>query len=121
MTKITLIYFKPSGEYYSEGSYETSQTTFYDVCEEVREMVRTRQCPDLVDGHTQFITSIVVADGLIPHSHPCLIMPHEDKRAAIAKYGEACAGVGTTDIGDAKRELYMVCGVPTSLLNVRSS
>lgn len=53
-THVKLIYFKESGKYYSEGEYQTEQTQFYQLVDEVRQMKRNGKLPGLVDGAREF-------------------------------------------------------------------
>ncbi len=44
---VELVYFKPSGKYYSEGSYQTEQETIYDIWKELDELLKT-EWPGLI-------------------------------------------------------------------------
>lgn len=66
--KVTLTYFKPSGKYYSSGSYESKYVDFYDILREVKGLLYLRQLPGLTTGHALFNVYID-----IPHSPPHII------------------------------------------------
>lgn len=67
--KVKLTYFKQSGKYYSDGSYETNQTDLHNIFDEVRNKLTDGKLPGLVDG-ARYTTHIEVPD--YPHDHPAL-------------------------------------------------
>ena len=68
MTKVELIYFKESGKYYSEGSYESEHEFFYDIVDEIKIMLARGKRPGLVDGHEfNVLAEINVKYGPLPH------------------------------------------------------
>ena len=64
--RVQLTYFKPSGKYYTDGSYDSQLEDFYNVIEEVRQMRRSK-LPGLIGGWTGAV--LVAVDGL-PHLLP---------------------------------------------------
>ena len=62
MYKVKLTYFKQSGKYYSEGEYETNKRYMYEILDEVKDLLRDKQLPGLMVGHSDFITLIEVPD-----------------------------------------------------------
>lgn len=72
--RVNLTYFKYSGKYYSEGSYETSSDSLLDIWEEVRKKVKEGNLPGLVRGAGRdFYIIVDVPD--VSHRHPSLILP----------------------------------------------
>ena len=67
--KVQLTYFKESGKYYSDGSYDTGKEGLDDIWDEVRTMWHNRELPGLVEGHGYFIVSIDVPEHKINHPH----------------------------------------------------
>lgn len=51
--ELTLLYFRPSGKYYTEGQYKTS-SNYWDAVEEVRLLIKERQLPGLIPNCGQF-------------------------------------------------------------------
>lgn len=52
---VNLTYFKPSGKYYSSGSFKVyGDKHLSEVCEVVRALMQERGLPDLVSGHSDF-------------------------------------------------------------------
>lgn len=71
MFKCELIYFKPSGKYYTSGEYMTEHTLLYDVVSEIKEMKRNGHLPGLVTGATEFIVLIPTQEPWgVPHIIP---------------------------------------------------
>lgn len=56
---VVLTYFKPSGKYYSEGTYVTKQSTEADVNQEVRTLLQEGTLPDLAPGCGKDFTILV--------------------------------------------------------------
>lgn len=50
MKKIKLTYFKTTGSYYTEGSYETEKESWHGIVQEVEEMHREGKLPGLAEG-----------------------------------------------------------------------
>ena len=69
---VKLTYFKPSGKYYSEGSYTTNRGQLFDIWDEVKKMQEELDLPGLVPGHSEFIISVDVPNH--PYRHPHLIL-----------------------------------------------
>lgn len=70
--KIYLEYFRRSGKWYSDGSYETSVEHLDGIWDEVREKRDKGDLPGLVEGAgKEFIISVDVPDH--EHCHPRLI------------------------------------------------
>lgn len=59
---VHLTYFKPSGKYYSEGTYKSEATHLAQACEEVRSMMQQQTLPDLIKGHSPFNVLVVYKD-----------------------------------------------------------
>lgn len=47
---VELVYFKPSGKYYTGGTYETASTEWYAILGEIRALLDAGKLPDLVEG-----------------------------------------------------------------------
>jgi len=67
--KVKLTYFKTSGKYYSDGEYNTTQDTMHGIWQEVRLMRTMGKLPGLVDGCSEFITSVDVPEHKYNHPH----------------------------------------------------
>lgn len=72
--KVNLTYYKQTGKYYTEGSYETGKVCLFEIFNEVRQKVQDRILPGLVEGCSEFIVGIDVPNH--PHNHPRLIIPN---------------------------------------------
>ena len=71
--KVDLTYFKPSGKFYSSGTYVSNKEHMFEVFEEVRAKQIAGTLPDLVpNGGSQFIIH-VTSDS--DNSYPALITP----------------------------------------------
>ncbi len=70
--KVYLTYFKTSGKFYSQGTYETGDKPLYKIWEEVRGFQEQGKLPGLIDGSVEFIISVEVPEH--PHAHPHLII-----------------------------------------------
>lgn len=67
--KVNLVYFKRSGKYYSNGSFEVSaKCSLLDVWDAVERMKREGRLPDLVEGANEFFILVDVPGH--PHNHP---------------------------------------------------
>lgn len=73
--KVLLIYYKPSGKYYSEASYQTKLEDLWNIWNEVEEMQVKGRLPGLVDGARDFIISVDVPEH--QYNHPHLIIRPE--------------------------------------------
>jgi len=71
--KVNLTYYKPSGKYYSEGSYETNQKHLFEIWDEVRAMGRLGQLPGITTDRNYFTISVDVPEH--EHNHPHLVIP----------------------------------------------
>ena len=65
---VKLIYFKKSGKFYSEGSYESTKEYVHDVYHEVAAMLEEGTLPDLRPGATEFVV-------LVLPQHPHFTVP----------------------------------------------
>lgn len=68
MATVKIMYFKPSGKYYSSGEYETVHDALYRVLSEVEEMFKAGNNPGLIDFAMQrnrFDAVVEVFD--VPH------------------------------------------------------
>jgi len=76
--KVKLTYFKSdTGKYYSDGTFECSDTLhMYEIFYLVRELATNRKLPGLVDGSYGWIILIDVPEH--PHNHPQLVLPEEE-------------------------------------------
>ncbi len=74
--KVNLTYFKTGGKYYSEGSYETSYNSLFDVWDEVRDLLKVGMLPGLSEGSKEFIVLVDAPEH--EHNHPRLIIPDLD-------------------------------------------
>jgi hypothetical protein len=96
--RVKLTYFKPGGKYYSSGEYttdlpvhdighpashprSTNSPYLFEIHNEVRRMAEERRCPDLVEGHSQFLVLVDVPEH--PHNHPHLIVPNAIRQALV--------------------------------------
>lgn len=70
--KVNLVYFKQSGKYYSEGSYETNRKELYEIWYDVSLLMQDKELPGLTQGHSNFIVSVDVPEH--PNNHPHLIL-----------------------------------------------
>lgn len=70
---VNLTYFKPSGKYYAEGSFQSIDRPLHQIWDEVIERNRLGYLPGLIGGSSQWIILVDVPDH--PHRHPRLIMP----------------------------------------------
>jgi len=71
MYTVNLTYFKNSGKYYSEGSYESRFEQLWEIFMEVSNMLDMSKLPGLAPGHSYFIVLIDVPNH--PHNHPHLV------------------------------------------------
>lgn len=69
--RVDLTYFRTTGKFYSEGSYETTVQHLWQIWEEVDRMRRERRLPGLQEGHSNYIVLVDVPDH--EHNHPVLI------------------------------------------------
>lgn len=70
--QVNLTYFKDTGKYYSTGKYISQCWDMFQIFEEVGEKMKARKLPDLVEGHSNFHTTIDVPDH--PYNHPHLFL-----------------------------------------------
>jgi len=71
--KVEIMYFKQSGKYYTDGSYQTDKLHMFEIFEEVEELFRHKRRPGLVHGENEFYAVVSVPNH--PHDHPALILP----------------------------------------------
>lgn len=69
VVKVDLTYFKQSGKYYADGSYETEKVNILDIWKEVREMIANKKLPGLMEGHSEFIVSVDIPEHPVNHPH----------------------------------------------------
>lgn len=74
MQTVELTYFKPSGKYYSHGTYQSSKDDINHYWDEIQEFQRLGSLPGLMPGGGQEFIILVGAPGH-EHDHPKLIMP----------------------------------------------
>jgi hypothetical protein len=60
MHEVELTYFKQSGKSYTSDSYISEKSSLLDIWEEVREMIRNKNLPGLIEGADEFIVLINV-------------------------------------------------------------
>ena len=72
--KVKLTYFKESGKYYTDETYETDKEMMNDVYDEVRQMQRDGKLPGLVEGGGKEFTILITSEG-VKHDVPQLIHP----------------------------------------------
>jgi hypothetical protein len=73
---VKLTYFKQSGKYYSEGTLQVTTDKAWDIYGIVRNLLKERCLPELVDGHSNFIVHVDIPDGV-----PAVIVEQETQRA----------------------------------------
>lgn len=73
---VKLTYFKQSGKYYSEGTLQVTTTKPWEIYTIVRQLLKTRRLPELVDNHDNYIVLVDIPDG-VPAviTEPRLIAP----------------------------------------------
>lgn len=70
--KVEITYFKPSGKFYSKGSYISSKEHMFEIYDEVEELFRLGKRPGLVDGHSGFSAYVECPEHEL--NVPCLII-----------------------------------------------
>lgn len=70
---VTLTYFKPSGKFYSTGTYESDKEHMFEVFDQVRLKQHIGMLPDIVVGGGKDFTIHVTSDS--DNSFPALIHP----------------------------------------------
>jgi len=78
MYTVNLTYFKESGKYYSEGCYDSEKAHLFEITEEVKQKVRNRELPGLMEGHSPFHVLIDVPDHQNRHFHLIPIDPEPE-------------------------------------------
>jgi len=80
MRNVELEYYKPSGKYYSGGSYESSVLPYHDweIYAEVREMKKEKKLPGLVEGCDEFHI-LITGSNVVPH----LILLDEKEKVEV--------------------------------------
>jgi hypothetical protein len=61
---VKLTYFKQSGKYYSEGILQVTTTKPWEIYTIVRQLLKTRRLPELVDNHDNYIVLVDIPDGV---------------------------------------------------------
>lgn len=69
---VNLTYFKPSGKFYSSGSYETNFSSLLDIHQECLDKLKHGDWPDLFPGKHEF--NILVRVENHPMDYPYMIM-----------------------------------------------
>jgi hypothetical protein len=69
---VKLTYFKQSGKYYSEGTLQVTTDKPWEIYEIVRNLLKERRLPDLIEGHSNFTVHIDIPDGV-----PAVIVERE--------------------------------------------
>lgn len=65
MLTVKLTYFKRSGKYYSEGSYQTNYKHNYEIYDEVRTKLNSGNLPGLVEHHsTDYLVLVEYRNGV---------------------------------------------------------
>jgi len=77
MYKVELTYFRPSGKYYSEGHFETTETDLYNIWNTVEILSESKTLPGLTLDHSEYIVLVEVPDH--PYNHPHLVLPKSMK------------------------------------------
>ncbi len=72
MHKVILTYFKQSGKYYSEGTYESDCEAIHNIWDEVEAFNKSGTLPGLCKGSSGWIILVNVPGH--PHDHPRLIL-----------------------------------------------
>jgi len=68
--KVKLTYFKDSGKYYCNGSYDTSKKALWEIFREVEELQKSKHLPGVVTG--TFFKYVLIDVPEHPHRHPHL-------------------------------------------------
>jgi hypothetical protein len=64
IVNVKLTYFKQSGKYYSEGTLQVTTTKPWEIYTIVRQLLKTRRLPELVDNHDNYIVLVDIPDGV---------------------------------------------------------
>ena len=78
--KVNLNYFKPSGKWYGEGSYDTEPKDLWEIWLEVKDKNEYGGLPGLVPEHTTEYFMILVDVPEHKHNHPHIVMPPRNPR-----------------------------------------
>ena len=70
--KVELNYFKNTGKWYTEASYETNLKDLHSIWNEIRGMKETKELPGLISGHGDLLILVDVPEH--PNRHPHLII-----------------------------------------------
>jgi len=70
--RVELTYFKGTGKYVTEATYETEMKDMHDIWDELRVMLNDGKRPGLYDGHSGYHVLVNVPDH--PHDHPRLMV-----------------------------------------------
>jgi hypothetical protein len=72
MYKIKVITFKETGKYNTEAEIETDREFMFEVSQDVKEMIKQKKVPGLIEGATP---PYVLIDGIDhPKGYPCLLI-----------------------------------------------
>lgn len=75
---VKLTYFKPSGKYYSSGTYQSHQPHTFQIYEEVRRMVDQKELPGLLKGVSGYTVLVEIPEH--PYDVPALVHPEHGAR-----------------------------------------
>ena len=62
--EIELTYFKKSGKYYSGETLQVATDKPWEIYEVVRNLLKARRLPGLIDGHDNYIVHVNIPDGV---------------------------------------------------------
>lgn len=62
--EVKLTYFKFTGKYYSEGSFETETEYDWDIYRQVREMLEQKKLPGLIEGVNDHFVLVEIENGV---------------------------------------------------------
>jgi len=72
MYKVYLKYFKESGKYIGEETYNSSKDDLFRIFDEVKERQQKKYLPGMKTGHDYFIVLIDVPSH--PYNHPHIVV-----------------------------------------------
>lgn len=68
---VNLTYFNENGKFKYDGTYRTTKQHMYQIFDEVRQMLRERRLPGLIENHSPFIVHVDAPDN--EHNYPGLV------------------------------------------------
>lgn len=69
---VRLNYFTPTGKWYTDAQFLTTNKPLYEIWEEVDDKLRRRRLPGLVPNHSRYMVVIDVPEH--EHNHPHLLI-----------------------------------------------